>query len=203
MRTPWSFTVSPTGASRPEHRCSRTGSNKGQLAGLGTKTLVPWILFLDTCCLPFGTFVLMSPRIILLMGVAGSGKTTIGRRLAAELGWPYHEADDFHSAASKDRMARGLPLDDHDRAPWLASIRAAIDDCLAAGRSAVFTCSALKEKYRRVLLHGTSAVSLVHLAGDPTTILPRVSQPPGHNLKPVLAHTQSQDLAAPPHSLTP
>ncbi|HKB57341.1 MAG TPA: gluconokinase [Lacunisphaera sp.] len=144
----------------------------------------------------------MSPRIILLMGVAGSGKTTIGRRLAAELGWPYHEADDFHSAASKDRMARGLPLDDHDRAPWLASIRAAIDDCLAAGRSAVFTCSALKEKYRRVLLQGTSAVSLVHLAGDPTTIRARVSQRPGHYLKADLVQSQFEDLEAPTDALT-
>ena len=65
-----------------------------------------------------------SPRIILLMGVAGSGKTTVGRLLASQLGWPYFEADDFHSAANKEKMARGIPLNDEDRAPWLAALRA-------------------------------------------------------------------------------
>ena len=84
----------------------------------------------------------MSPSLILLMGVAGSGKTTLGRLLAARLGWTYHEADDFHSEANKDKMSRGMPLDDTDRAPWLAAIRAAMDAALAANRPAVFTCSA-------------------------------------------------------------
>lgn len=143
----------------------------------------------------------MSPRIILIMGVAGSGKTTIGRRLAAGLGWPYHEADDFHSAANQDKMARGLPLDDHDRAPWLASIRAAIDDCLAAGRSAVFTCSALKDKYRQVLMANTGAVSLVHLAGDPATIQARVNQRQGHYLKAGLVQSQFDALEVPANAL--
>jgi len=77
------------------------------------------------------------------MGVAGSGKTTIGRRVAAALGWPYFEADDFHSAANRAKMERGQPLDDADRAPWLAAIRAKMDECRATGTSAVFTCSAL------------------------------------------------------------
>ncbi|HRG54706.1 MAG TPA: shikimate kinase, partial [Lacunisphaera sp.] len=72
-------------------------------------------------------------RILLLMGVAGSGKTTVGRQLAAALDWPYHEADDFHSAANRDKMGRGLPLDDADRAPWLAALRAAMDASLASG----------------------------------------------------------------------
>lgn len=143
-----------------------------------------------------------SPRIILILGVAGSGKTTIGRRLAAELGWPYHEADDFHSAANQDKMARGIPLDDHDRAPWLASIRAAIDDCLATGRSAVFTCSALKDQYRQVLMANTSAVSLVYLAGDPATIQARVNQRQGHYLKAGLVQSQFEALEVPANALT-
>ena len=73
------------------------------------------------------------------MGVAGSGKSTVGRMLATSLGWPYFEADDFHPPANKEKMSRGLPLNDTDRAPWLSAIRAKINDCLATGQSAVFT----------------------------------------------------------------
>lgn len=143
-----------------------------------------------------------SPRIILLMGVAGSGKTTIGRRLAAQLGWPYHEADDFHSAANKDKMGRGIPLDDYDRAPWLASIRAAMDDCLAAGGSAVFTCSGLKDKYRRVLLDGAPGISLVYLACDLETSLARVGRRQGHYMKAEMVQSQFEALEVPADALT-
>jgi len=141
-------------------------------------------------------------KIILLMGVAGSGKTTIGRRLAAQLGWPYHEADDYHSAANKDEMGRGLPLDDYDRAPWLASIRAAMDDCLAAGHSAVFTCSGLKDKYRRVLQDGAPGISLVYLACDLETSLARVGRRQGHYMKADLVQSQFAALEAPADALT-
>lgn len=143
-----------------------------------------------------------APKIILLMGVAGSGKTTIGRQLAGELGWPYHEADDFHSAANKAKMGRGLPLDDHDRAPWLAAIRAAIDADLAAGRNAVFTCSGLKDQYRRVLLAGAPGVSLVYLACDLETSLARVSRRAGHFLKAEMVRSQFAALEAPVDVLT-
>jgi gluconokinase len=143
-----------------------------------------------------------SSRILLLMGVAGSGKTTIGKRLAAELGWPYHEADDFHSAANKDKMGRGIPLDDYDRAPWLAAIRAAMDDTLAAGRSAVFTCSGLKDKYRRVLLDGAPGVSLVYLATDLATSLARVGRRQGHYMKADMVKSQFEALEVPTDALT-
>ncbi len=136
------------------------------------------------------------------MGVAGSGKTTIGRQLARELGWPYHEADDFHSAANRDKMSRGLPLDDHDRAPWLAAIRAAIDTSLAAGHHAVFTCSALKEQYRRTLLDGAPGVALIHLATDVETSLARVGQRQGHYLKADLVRSQFAALEVPTSALT-
>lgn len=136
------------------------------------------------------------------MGVAGSGKTTIGRRLAAELGWPYHEADDFHSAANKDKMSRGIPLDDYDRAPWLASIRAAMDDCLAAGKNAVFTCSGLKDKYRRVLMDDASAISLVYLACDIETSLARVGRRQGHYMKADMVKSQFEALEVPTDALT-
>ncbi len=143
-----------------------------------------------------------SPRILLLMGVAGSGKTTIGRRLAAELGWPYHEADDFHSAANKDKMGRGIPLDDYDRAPWLAAIRAAMDDVLAAGGSAVFTCSGLKDKYRRILMDGAPGVALVYLATDLETSLARVGRRQGHYMKADMVRSQFEALEVPADALT-
>jgi len=143
-----------------------------------------------------------SARIILIMGVAGSGKTTIGRRLATELGWPYHEADDYHSAANKDKMGRGLPLDDYDRAPWLAAIRAALDESLAAGRSAVFTCSGLKEKYRRVLMDGAPGVLLAYLATDLETSLARVGRRKGHYMKAEMVQSQFEALEVPTDALT-
>ncbi|MDQ5979244.1 MAG: gluconokinase [Verrucomicrobiota bacterium] len=144
----------------------------------------------------------MSVRIILLMGVAGSGKTTLGRRLAAELGWSYHEADDFHSIANKDKMGRGIPLDDTDRAPWLAAIRTAMEAGLAAGRPAVFTCSALKEKYRRILLDGLDGAALVHLSGDPALLLARIQGRAGHYMKPDMLASQLATLEAPADALT-
>ena len=142
-----------------------------------------------------------SPRIILLTGVAGTGKTTIGRQLAAELGWPYHEADDFHSAANKEKMGRGVPLDDSDRAPWLAAIRAAMDGCRAAGHSAVFSCSALKEDYRRVLLDGTTDTTLVFLSGDRDLLLARLAQRAGHYMKPGMLESQFAILEPPADAL--
>lgn len=143
-----------------------------------------------------------SPRLILLMGVAGSGKTTIGRLLAAELGWTYHEADDFHSAANKAKMGAGLPLDDADRAPWLAAIRAAMEAELAAGRRAVFTCSALKAQYRHALLDGLDGVLLVHLAGDRDVLLARLRERRGHYMQPGMLDSQLAILEPPAGALT-
>jgi gluconokinase len=143
-----------------------------------------------------------SARILLLMGVAGSGKSTIGRQLAAELGWPYHEADDYHSAANQEKMGRGIPLDDYDRAPWLAALRTAMDARLAAGHSAVFTCSGLKDKYRRVLMDGAPGVSLVYLACDLKTSLARVGRRHGHYLKADMVKSQFAALEPPTDALT-
>ena len=141
-----------------------------------------------------------SPRILLLMGVAGSGKTTIGRRLAAELHWPYFEADDFHSAANKEKMGRGVPLTDADRTPWLAAIRARINQCIAEKQNAVFTCSALKASYRDHLMRGAETVSLVHLHGDPATISARVAERPGHFMKTSMVESQFAALEVPDHA---
>jgi len=143
-----------------------------------------------------------SSLLILMMGVSGTGKSTVGRRLATELGWPYHEADDFHSAANKAKMGRGEPLNDADRAPWLAAIRAAMDECRAAGRPAVFTCSALKESYRRVLLDGASDTALVFLTGDRDLLLARMQHRPGHYMKPGMLDSQLAVLEPPAGALT-
>nr|MBA2237785.1 gluconokinase [Lysobacter sp.] len=100
--------------------------------------------------------------IVLVTGVAGSGKTTIGTRLAQRLGWPYFEGDDFHPPANRERMASGLPLDEFHRAPWLAALRACMDEVRATSGRAVFSCSALREVHREQLVGGCDDVLLVY-----------------------------------------
>jgi gluconokinase len=136
------------------------------------------------------------------MGVAGSGKTTIGKRVAAALSWPYFEADDFHSPANKEKMARGEPLDDYDRAPWLAAIRAKMNECRAKGESAVFTCSALKDKYRVALIGEKADSTLVFLSGTFETVLARVSGRKGHYMKADMVRSQFEALEPPKDALT-
>jgi gluconokinase len=139
--------------------------------------------------------------ILLLMGVAGSGKTTIGLKLAAALGWSFHDADDFHPPANIAKMTAGLPLTDEDRTPWLAAIRAYIDACLARGENTVVTCSALKESYRQLLVTDPAQVKLVHLGGDFALILDRLSRRHGHFMKPEILRSQFEALEAPKNAL--
>jgi gluconokinase len=139
--------------------------------------------------------------IILLMGVAGSGKSTVGQLLARELGWGYHEADDFHPPANKEKMGRGVPLDDTDRAPWLAAIRATMEASAAAGQSAVFTCSALKESYRRQLIGGLPGVRLVFLSGERALLQARLEARPGHYMKAGMLDSQLAILEPPRDAL--
>lgn len=140
--------------------------------------------------------------IILLMGVAGSGKTTIGKKLAEQLGWSFRDADDFHPRSNIAKMSAGLPLDDADRAPWLAAIRQHIDQCAARGVSAVVTCSALKEKYRALLLRGAPDVRLVHLAGSFDLINERMMARQGHFMKPEMLRSQFEALEAPTDAIS-
>lgn len=95
--------------------------------------------------------MMISPRVVIIMGVSGAGKTTVGRALADRLGWQFVEGDEFHPAANVQAMAAGHALTDADRAPWLAALRARIDAIIAANERAVIACSALKHAYRRVL----------------------------------------------------
>jgi gluconokinase len=137
-------------------------------------------------------------RVVLLMGVAGAGKTTIGHRLAAALGWAFHDADTFHPPENIRKMAAGQPLDDTDRHPWLLAIRQRIDQHLAEPTPAIFTCSALKASYRDILLEGTTGVELVYLKGTEALLRERLEQRQGHFLPPELLHSQLETLE-PPH----
>jgi gluconokinase len=117
--------------------------------------------------------------ILLVMGVTGSGKSTVGRLLAGRLGWVFLEADDFHSRANKEKMRHGIALTDADRIPWLESMHAALMAQDAAGKSVVLACSALKEEYRRQLTSGLD-VKLVYLRGSEAMIAGRLRQRSGH-----------------------
>jgi gluconokinase len=139
--------------------------------------------------------------VILLMGVAGSGKTTIGRQLAAELGWSFADADQFHPPANVAKMSAGQALDDTDRGPWLAAVRAHIDAQLAASRNAVVTCSALKESYRAALCGDPGAVRLVYLKGTREVLWSRLSQRQDHFMKPAMLDSQLATLEEPATAL--
>ncbi|HEY0405474.1 MAG TPA: gluconokinase [Pyrinomonadaceae bacterium] len=134
--------------------------------------------------------------VVVLMGVTGSGKTTIGRELSAELGWSYYDADDFHPRANVEKMRAGIPLDDADRIPWLETLRSLILGLIARGESAVLACSALKASYREYLLADES-VRLIHLQGDYQLIQQRLSGRRGHFMNPALLDSQFATLEAP------
>lgn len=135
--------------------------------------------------------------IVIVMGVSGSGKTTVGRRLAAELGWPFYDADAFHSPSNIEKMRAGSPLTDADRAPWLATLRALIDERLAQGRDAVIACSALKKKYRQQLRDGRTDVRFVYLKGDRNLIAQRIAARRGHFAGSALLESQFAALEEP------
>lgn len=135
--------------------------------------------------------------VIIVMGVTGSGKTTVGQRLAEALGWRFHDADDFHPAANKAKMHAGTPLTDEDRWPWLQALRDVIEQALADQAGAVVTCSALKRAYRDVLSGGLSNVYYVHLTGDPGVLAARLASRHGHFMNPALLDSQIATLEAP------
>ncbi|MGO9606378.1 MAG: gluconokinase [Candidatus Binataceae bacterium] len=138
--------------------------------------------------------------VILLMGVSGSGKTTIGRLLAGALGWEFHDADELHSAANRDKMHRGIPLTDADRAPWLSSVRALIEGCIARNANAVVACSALKQSYREEIV--ISKVRVVYLKGSPELIAQRLTNRSGHFMPASLLPSQIAALEEPRDALT-
>ena len=136
-------------------------------------------------------------KAIVVMGVSGSGKTTVARLLAGRLGWRFAEADEFHSAANVAKMRGGVPLTDEDRAPWLAAIASYIDDAIASGKLAVVTCSALKRRYRDVIIGSRPGVALVYLKGDYDTIAKRIAARPHHYMPVSLLKSQFEALEEP------
>jgi gluconokinase len=136
------------------------------------------------------------------MGVAGSGKTTVGRALAASLGWRFTDADDFHPPANIAKMSAGAALDDADRAPWLAAVRAHIDARLAARDNTVLACSALKQAYREMLITDPGCVKLIHLTGPVGLLRSRLAQRRGHFATESLLDGQLGDLQPPRAALT-
>jgi gluconokinase len=135
--------------------------------------------------------------IIILMGVSGSGKTTVGKLLAEELGWPFFDADLFHPQANIDKMSRGVPLVDADRWSWLHAIRDKMETLRAAGEDAVITCSALKSSYRAYLREGQEDVHLVFLKGSFDLIRTRMEARTGHFFSAALLESQFAALEEP------
>jgi carbohydrate kinase (thermoresistant glucokinase family) len=135
--------------------------------------------------------------VLLLMGVSGSGKTTIALELQRILGWPYVDGDDLHPPANVEKMRAGHPLNDADRLPWLQAIARWIDDRLAAGQPGIITCSDLKRAYRRITVGDRKGVILVYLRGDEALIAGRLSRRQHQYMPSSLLQSQFETLEEP------
>jgi gluconokinase len=139
--------------------------------------------------------------IVIVMGVTGAGKTTVGKLLADGLGWQFADADDFHSTANKEKISHGIPLTDDDRKPWLDRLRSEIVGWIAEGKSAVLACSALKRSYREELEAGPE-VRIVYLKGDADLIAKRLKARHGHFADVQILASQFADLEQPENAVT-
>jgi gluconokinase len=147
-----------------------------------------------------GTAQTPQARVVVVMGVSGAGKTTVGRGLAARLGWQFADGDDFHSADNVAKMAQGKPLEECDRTPWLQSLRQFIQQQIAVSQPTVLACSALKADYRHRLQVGPQ-VQFAYLTGDPELIRQRLIQRKGHYMKAALLKSQFASLEVPETAL--
>jgi len=136
------------------------------------------------------------------MGVSGSGKTTIGKALAEQLGCRFYDGDDYHPPENIAKMASGIPLDDADRAGWLETLASIIRDGLEKGENGVMACSALKEKYRQVLRVDPERVKFIYLKGNYELILSRMRTRDAHYMKPEMLRSQFEALEEPREALT-
>jgi gluconokinase len=144
-----------------------------------------------------GDVTIQMPCVLIVMGVSGSGKSTIGEMLAARLGWTYEDGDRFHPASNVAKMSAGQPLTDEDRWPWLRAIADEIDRVCEAGRHAVIACSALKRIYRDVLVHGRNDVRIIYLDGTEALIASRLARRKGHFMPLGLLASQFKTLEPP------
>ncbi len=140
-------------------------------------------------------------NIIILMGVSGCGKSTVGEALGKKLGWIFHDGDDFHPQANIDKMSNGIPLNDEDRQPWLDNIRDLINQHLQSGESAIIACSALKESYRQRLKQGCTQVVFIYLHGTYELIRKRMQERKGHYMKKSMLLSQLSDLEKPGNAI--
>ena len=139
--------------------------------------------------------------IVIVMGVVGSGKTTVGRLLAEQLAWEFADADDFHPPSNVEKIRRGIALTDADREPWLQALREAITHWISKGRSVVLACSALKRSYRRELEVGPE-VHFVYLKGSADLIAERLRVRKGHFADDKILASQFADLEEPEGAVT-
>jgi len=138
--------------------------------------------------------------VLVLMGVVGSGKTTVGKLLAHELGWKFADADDFHPRANVDKIRRGIPLDDCDRVPWLSALHDAIEQWNESQQNVVLACSALKQSYRNKLRAGS--VHFVYLKGSQQLIASLLRSRQGHFASESILASQFADLEEPDDAIT-
>ena len=139
--------------------------------------------------------------VVLVMGVAGAGKTLIGSMLANSLGWKFLDADDFHSPENLRKMSQGTPLTDADREPWLSALRLEIAKSANSGVNVVLACSALKEQYRQQLA-GSAGLTIVFLKGEFDLIHARLAGRQAHFMRPEMLASQFADLEAPAEAIT-
>lgn len=140
---------------------------------------------------------LANPQVVVLMGVSGCGKTTVGKRLAERLGWHFQEGDALHPQANVEKMASGHPLTDEDRWPWLEKVAAWIEARLDTGEHGIITCSALKRAYRDLLDRRGHGIVFVYLAGSERMIAARIAGRHGHFMPQSLLASQFADLEEP------
>jgi gluconokinase len=138
-----------------------------------------------------------APAVVIVMGVSGSGKSTIGAMLAAHLYWHFEDGDWFHPAANVEKMHKGIPLTDDDRWPWLGAIADWIDRTRRSGGHSILACSALKRRYRDVLIGDRREVRLVYLKGEEALIARRIATRQEHFMPPSLLHGQFEALEEP------
>jgi len=137
------------------------------------------------------------PTVLVLMGVSGSGKSTVALGLQRLLGWPFQEGDDLHPPANVEKMRSGRPLDDADRRPWLQRVAAWIDARLRAGQPGIITCSNLKRAYRDITIGQRQGVILVYLKGDEMVIRDRLAARTHRYMPPTLLGSQFETLEEP------
>jgi gluconokinase len=140
--------------------------------------------------------------IILLIGVSGCGKTTVGRLLAEQLGWPMYDGDDYQPKDNVAKMAQGMPLNDRDRRPWLLAVHDLLVGIKAKRGKAVVACTALKQDYRDLLCNGMEGIRLVYLKGEYAVLEERLKRRQGHFFKASMLGSQFEILEEPAEAIT-